>query len=50
MGAKTGTWGDAVFVDHPQIAPPHELRVLVTRKGKTVKRLQPTVVGIASFV
>jgi hypothetical protein len=50
MGAKTGARRDAVFVDHPQIAPTHELRVLVTGKRKTVKRLQPTVVGIASFV
>ena len=50
MGAKTGTWGDAVFVDHPQIAPTHELRVLIARKRKTVEGLQPTVVGIASVL
>jgi len=47
MGAKTGAWRDPVFVDHPQVAPTHELRVVVARKGKTVKRLQPTVVGVA---
>jgi len=50
VGAKTGARGNPVFIDHPQIAPAHELRVVVARKRKTVKRLQPTVVGIASFV
>jgi len=47
MGAKTGARRDPVLVDHPQIAPTHKLRVLVSRKGKTVKRLQPTVIGVA---
>ena len=47
MGAKTGARRDAVFVDHPQVSPTHELRVLVAGKRKAVKRLQPTVVGVA---
>ena len=50
VGAKTSARRDPVFVDHPQITPAHELWVLVARKRKTVKRLQPTVVGVASFV
>ena len=48
MGAKPGTGRDAVFIDHPQIAPAHESRVVITRKGKTMKGFEPAMVGVAA--
>ena len=48
MRAEAGARGNAVFIDHAQIAPAHVLRVVVARKRKTVKRLEPAMVGIAA--
>jgi len=45
--AKTGTRGDAVFVDHAQVAPTHVLRVKVLGERKAVKALEPAMVGQA---
>ena len=47
VGAKTRAWRDAVLVDHPQVAPAHERRVVIARKGKTVKGFEPAMVGVA---
>ena len=49
VGAKTGAGLDAVFIDDAQITKAHVRRVVVTGKGKGVKRLQPAVVGVAAF-
>ena len=46
--AKAGAGCNAVFVDDTQIAPAHVLGVKVAGKRKTVERLEPAMVGIAT--
>ncbi|MCY1365470.1 hypothetical protein D9M69_523160 [compost metagenome] len=41
--------GDAVVVDHAQRAEAHVSRVVVVGEGKGVKRIEPAMVGVASF-
>jgi hypothetical protein len=48
--AEAGAGGDAVFVDHAQVAEAHVLRVVVAGEGKAVERLEPAVVGIAAVL
>ena len=50
MGAKAGAGRDAVFIDHPQIAPPHVRGVVVPGERKAVERLEPAVVSVASVL
>ena len=50
VGAKPGARRDAVLVDHPQVAPPHVVRVVVAGEGKTVERLEPAVVRVAAIL
>ena len=47
--AKAGPRGNPVFIDHPEIAPGHVQRVVIPGEGKAVKRLQPAMVGVATF-
>ena len=49
VGTKPRARRNTVFIDHPQITPPHELRVVITSKRKTMKRLQPAMVGVAAI-
>jgi len=49
VGAKAGARGDAVLVDHAQIAPAHVLWVEVLGKREAVVALEPAVVGQAPF-
>ena len=37
MGSKTRAWFNAIFIDHPQISPPHVGWIVVTGKRKAVK-------------
>ena len=37
MGAKTGAWCNAVFVDDAQVPKAHVLGVVIAGEGKTVK-------------
>jgi len=45
MGAKPGARGNAVFVNHPQVAKTHMGFVQVVGKRKAVKTFEPTVVS-----
>ena len=48
--AKARARRNAVFVDDAQIAPAHELGVVVVGERKAVKRLEPAVIGVASVL
>ena len=48
--AEARAGGDAVLVDHAQVAEAHVLRIVVAGEGKAVEGLQPAVVGMAAFL
>ena len=50
VGSKAASFGYAVFVDHAQRAIAHVLGVVIVGKRKCVVRIEPAVVGMASFV
>jgi hypothetical protein len=50
MRAKPLARRNAIFVNDTQRAKLDVLCVVVVRKGKSVERFEPTVIGIASFV
>jgi hypothetical protein len=48
--AEAGAGRDAVLVDDAQVAPTHVLGVVVVGEREAVVRVQPAVVGMASFL
>ena len=50
VATEAGAGINAVFVDHPQIAPAHPARVVVFGKGKQVPAVKPAVAGMAAFM
>ncbi|MNR63671.1 hypothetical protein D3C85_1860610 [compost metagenome] len=49
VGAEAAPGGDAVVIDHAQRTKAHVIRVVVVGEGKGVKRIEPSMVGVASF-
>ena len=49
MGTKALSGGHTVFVDDSQIAPAHELRVVVIGKREGMKGLEPATVSLATI-
>ena len=47
--AEAGTRRDPVFVDDAQVAEAHVRRVVVVGERKTVKALEPAMIGVAAF-
>src|SRR2546423_4795068 len=50
MRRKSFSWRHTIFVDHPQRAETHILRVVVRIEGKRVVRVQPAVIRVAAFI
>src|SRR5260221_8523837 len=50
MGRKARVRGDLIVIPDPEGAPAHPFRVVISREGEVVFRLQPTVVGAAQTV
>jgi hypothetical protein len=50
VSAKAAAGKDAVLVDHAQAAEPHVLGIVIIGEGKSVERLQPTVVGVTALI
>ena len=50
MRAKTPTRRNAVFVDDAQVAKARVRRDVVASKSKRMKRLEPAVIGMTTFV
>jgi hypothetical protein len=48
VGAKAGACGDAVFVDHAQVAHAHMGGVVIVGERKAVEALEPAVVGVTT--
>jgi hypothetical protein len=49
VGAEATARGDAVLVDHAQVAHAHVRRVVVAGEGEAVKAAQPAVIGVAAL-
>src|SRR5260370_14320610 len=49
MGRKAVAGLDSVFIDHAQAAKTHKARIVVVAERKRVVRIQPPVVGVATF-
>jgi len=49
MAAEAGAGRDPVFVDHPQRAEAHLLRIVIIGKGKGMPGIQPAVIRMAAL-
>jgi hypothetical protein len=49
MRAKSGSRGNAIFIDHAQVSHAHMARIMVASEGEAVVALEPTVIGITAL-
>ena len=50
MGAKALSGGHPVLVDHAQRSKAHMFGIVIARKGEGMVRIQPAMIGMATFI